>query len=238
MTEQDLLNLFRSDMRDEESNPYLWSDAEVCSYMNDAQNMFCRLTDGISDATNDAVTLLAIAPNTTSIALHPSILKIRAARLVSSGMPVDVLNVEDMPARNMRFDQRTGQLAALIEGQEENTIVPWPIPNFTDSVRLAVFRRPLKTIADTAADDELEIGVQHHLHLLEWMKHRAYRKQDAETLDMKASQEAKENFEAYCTLVKKEQEKKRHKVRQVAYGGIPHVGPQYGDWYWNPRSAS
>ena len=38
-----LHDLFRSEVRDE-ATPYLWSDAEIYSYIDDAQKMFCLLT--------------------------------------------------------------------------------------------------------------------------------------------------------------------------------------------------
>lgn len=236
MTDKDLLDLYRSQTRDVEE-PYLWSPKEVLAYMDDAQNMFCRLTDGISDGTTPSVVRLVITPNIKSVALHPSILKIRSAILESSGDPVSILNNEDMAARNMRWDGRTGPLKALIEGVEENSIRPWPLPNFTDTVLLTVFRRPLRCI-NKIESRELEIGAHHHQHLLKWMEYRGYSKQDAQTLDKQRAQTAKTEFEDYCAMVKKEQENKRHKVRTVAYGGIPHFGAQYGDnWFTGRRNS-
>jgi hypothetical protein len=228
VTEVELLALFRSDMRDEEDPP-LWTDEEICTYMDDAQNMFCRLTDGISDATTPSVVRLSIVANQKFVALHKSILKIRTAALESTGAPVPILNVEDMPSHGIRFDGVPGPLGALIEGMEENKIFFHPLPNFSDVVVLTVFRRPLRSIVK-ATNAPLEIGEQHHSHLLHWMKHRAYQKQDAETIDKGKSKEFADTFNAYCEQVKLEQQRKRHKVRVVQYGGIPIHGHRNDDY--------
>jgi hypothetical protein len=38
-----LVTLFRKDMSDEASPPFLWSDEELFGYADDAQKMFARL---------------------------------------------------------------------------------------------------------------------------------------------------------------------------------------------------
>ena len=65
-----------------------------------------------------------------------------------------------------------------------------------------------------------EIGEEHLLSLLLWMKHRAYGKQDAETFDRSKRDEYKSSFEAYCNSAKAEWERYKSKVRVVEYGGL------------------
>ena len=66
----------------------------------------------------------------------------------------------------------------------------------------------------------LEIDEQHHRHLLLWMKHLAYSKQDAETYDKKAAEDNAAMFEAYCKKAMKERERLRYHPRVVRYGGL------------------
>ena len=214
----DLLSLFRSEMSDQ-ATPYLWSDEEVFGYENDAQRMFCRETEGIADATTTAVVDVAVIPGTTWVDLHPSIKQLREVFRSDTGRPIEVINREDMAPRRWYFDGTTGNVKALVIGMEDNKARVYPNSNETVTLNLSVFRLPLVDITDLG-DQAFEIDDTHVRHLLLWMKHLAYSKQDAETFDrMKAAE-----FEAKATLyhakVKEEQRRKRHKVRSVMYGGI------------------
>jgi hypothetical protein len=217
MTPRELLAVFRDEMSDTKA-PYLWSDDSVVGFIDDAQNQFARLTDGIPDSTTSAVVNLAVAPAYTDVLpLHPSILKIRTAYRVGEGTPVEVVNVEDMEPRGMRFDGRVGRVRAIVTGMDPDKVRLWPFPNQSDTVRLSVFRMPLTAITDNEA---LEIPPQHHLGLLKWMKHRAYSVQDAEMFDKTKAADFEQAFTAYCARAKVEQARARHKPRSVAYGGI------------------
>ena len=50
MDSTDLLGLCRAELNDA-IQPYMLTDDQLYSYIDDAQTMFCRLTDGIGDAT-------------------------------------------------------------------------------------------------------------------------------------------------------------------------------------------
>lgn len=218
MNAGELVELFRDEMNDLEE-PYLWSDRLVYGYADDAQKMFCRLTDGINDATNPAVTRVNVTPTTTNVAISPLIKKIRTARRMDDGRPIEVLNHEDMAPRGWLFDGRKGQVRALIIGMKANQARVYPDSNESVLLDLMVFRLPLDPI--TAADNEFEIDEQHHRHLLLWMKSLAYGKQDAETFDKSKKAEFDDDFRLYCKQVEDEQRRARHKTRVVAYGGIP-----------------
>lgn len=218
MTPSAALDLLRAELGDE-VRPYLWSDDYLYSCLDDAQKMFCRLTDGIADASTNKVTLLDIPVDTDWVKLHASILKIRSAYLVSTGGPIEIINGEDMPGRALRFDGTTGPVARLVEGLEENKIRAHPVASVADSIRLSVFRLPLTTITG-ASGEAFELGEHHHPHLPKWAKHRAYGVQDADARDEKLAQKFENEFRNYCALAQQEQRTKRHKVRTVVYGGI------------------
>jgi hypothetical protein len=219
MTPDLLLVRFRDEVNDAEE-PYLWTDALVLDYIGESEVAFCRKTDGISDASTAEVSELQIVAGTEWYDLHPTVLKIRGAHRGDTGAPVDVLNVEDMASRGMRFDARTGPLRALITGIEERRIRVWPVPSETFTVHLTVFRMPLNPISQDNDSGTFEIGSEHHPFLLDWVKHLAYSKHDAETFDRTKADEHEAKFERYCANVMLEQRRLRHKPRSVAYGGI------------------
>lgn len=218
MNSTELLDLYRREVVDQ-AQPYLWPDEEVYGYEDDAQKMWCRLTDGISDATTTAVTTLPVVPADDWLDTHPSILKLRAVVRGDTGRSVEVLNQEDMPDRGMFFDGTTGAVRALIVGMEAHKVRVWPVSNETVDLKLTVFRLPLVDINEDG-DQEFEIDAEHHRHLLLWMKHLGYSKQDADTYDKTKADDFEQRFLAYCAKVKEEERRKRHKSRLIRYGGL------------------
>lgn len=218
MNSSELLDLFRDEVEDQ-AEPYLWDDERVFSYIDDAQKMFCRKTDGISDGTTPAVSTVSVVADSDWVDLHPSILKIRSVSRTDTGRDIEVLNHEDLPGRGWRFDGRTGPVKALVVGIEENKARLYPKSNEIVDLNLIVFRLPLITITSDG-DQEFEIPERHHRHLLKWVKHLAYAKQDAETFDKKKSLDFKMEFLSYCEEVMVENRRKRHKNRSVVYGGL------------------
>ena len=64
-----LHDLFRSEVRDE-ATPYLWSDVEVYSFIDDAQKMFCRLQGGIADASSAITHINVVAGSLDQVNQH------------------------------------------------------------------------------------------------------------------------------------------------------------------------
>lgn len=225
MNSTSLLARFRADVNDV-ATPYLWSDPEIYSYIDDAQKMFCRLQGGIADSTS-AVTQLSLTANQPYCAVSPLILKIREAYLTSSGHVLEILNFEDLELRrpiddygyqsSYRIDSSVGEVRGIVLGMETNKIRLVRIPDTDQEISLIVYRMPL--LAISGANQELEIDEQHHLHLLLWMKHLAHMKQDAETYDRGRADQFRVEFLDYCNQAKSEREKREHKYRTVAYGG-------------------
>lgn len=219
-----LLARFRLEA-DDRQQPYLWSDEEVLSYLNDAQDMFCREQGGIADSSS-AVTRLTCQAGDEFVEISPRILKLRyAAR--ADGYRLELLNFEDLEARQavddygyragLRLDNTPGEIKALVLGMEANRVRLIHIPLHDQEIRLIVYRMPLQPV--TADQPELEIDEHHHLHLIDWMRHLAHLKQDAETYDRGRAQEFGDRFLAYCRLAREERERREHKYRTVAYGG-------------------
>jgi len=218
MTPLQLKNFFRSDVRDEAA-PYLWSDAEIYSYMDDAQKMFCRLTGGLADYSSPLCEI-PVSAGARTVAYDPRILKLRGIRRVSDGEGVKVLNYEDMDVRyaDHRNWERPGPIQAVITGMEANKLVLVGTPVVDDALRATVYRLPLEAVTETSTS--FEIDEQHHRHLLSWMKHLAHEKQDAETYDRGRAAEFRQKFLEYCAEAKGERERREHKYRTISYGGL------------------
>lgn len=218
MNSTELIDLYRAEMRDTEE-PYLISDTALYSYLDDAQQWFCRLTEGIEDSRTPSITRLAVVPNEEWYPTSNLILKVREAHRLDDGRSIEIVNAEKASQLGIMFDGKVGRVKVLVTGLDKNYLRAWPIPNETVNVELRVFRRPLDPITD-AGDQALEIDDHHHRHLLLWMKHLAYDNHDAEMFDKRKSDDYKDEFEAYCFQARKEQERARRSTGTVLYGGL------------------
>jgi hypothetical protein len=95
----------------------------------------------------------------------------------------------------------------------------YPIPDHDGYLRLFVYRRPLEEI--TASSSEFEISSQHHLNLLNWVKYKAYMKQDVETFDQSKALDFRKAFSEWIVGAQKEKAAREDRKRTVQYGGIP-----------------
>lgn len=218
MNSTEIVETFREEMNDLES-PYLWGDALLYRYLDDAQKMFCRKTEGIEDSSTVAITRLDIQAGVEWYATDKRILKVRKAFDTATGRELPIVNMEKAGAEGVRFDGRAAPIKALVTGLEKNKLRAWPSPSEAATVDLSVFRLPLRAITDDG-DQELEVDEQHHLGLLMWMKFRAYGKEDAETFNRRKADEYEQRFYTYCAEARKEQERARRNTGTVAYGGL------------------
>jgi hypothetical protein len=208
-----IIGHFRSQIMDQ-NRPYLWSDEEALVYLNDAQKWFCRKTEGISDVSTPEVVNIPIVAGEILAKAHPSIKTFRLALRASDGAKIDIVNHTDIRS----WQNYAGAVTQMIVGMEKN-VVRWnATPQVDDEANMMVYRLPLDDI--TEFDQELEIESEHHIHLVDWMRHLAYLKDDTEVFDKQASDRAERLFNAYCEFVAAEQRRYKQKPRAVAYGGI------------------
>lgn len=227
MNAGELYSLFRADIVDD-VEPYLWSDTEIYAYMNDAYFMFVRLTGGIPDGSSP-VTMLTATEGEATTRLDSSIMRIHTAtNLTDNNREVKVINVQDVEGltsedygviRNVNRVTTSGSVCYMIIGEEEE-IVRWvQVPAATANIQLVVERLPLNRVSKDT-DCFTDVRSEHHFHLMKWMRHLAYRKQDADAFNLIKSDQERADFIAYCELAKGEKATRRHKVRVTAYGGL------------------
>ena len=231
-----LLTLYRQQM-DDLAEPYLWADDEIFEYMTQAQQMFCRESEGIADAqtASDAnglpLCVLPIVAATEWYPMSPLLLKTRLVTRTDTGMPVPIVNVEKLGLYGITFTSKTSVLQALVAGLSANTLRTYPIPSETVNLAIACFRLPLYDITDY--DQPLEIDAQHHRNLALYMRSLGYAKQDADTFDAKRADEYESKFMAYCAKSRAEQERARRVVGATVYGGIGGSTTNTGAWASN-----
>lgn len=229
MNASELADYFRSQVRDEVA-PYLWSDTEILVYMNEAQKMFVRLTNGIYDVSSVACNVAVTAGEKYST-LHPTVLEIRKAYYVDPATgfkrELNIISLADTDSlssadygvyHNPGIQDTPGPVSYMLTGEERGKVRWINIPTEDATVQMAIARLPLTSLSSD--QQVLEVPDEHHVYLIEWMKHLAYNKQDGDAYDPKTSTESEMRFRAYCDFVWKEWERYRHTNRTVAYGGL------------------
>lgn len=227
MKTSELLNLFRLET-DDVAEPYLWSDEEFLAYLDEAQDLHLRLVGGIADR-RSALTKLSYKTGDQFKKYDDRILRIRAA-IDETNTKVIVQNLDSLETPYLEDDYgrlingglddgRTGPLKYLITDVNNNEVQLYPIPDHDGFLRLFVYRRALEPVTSTGA--ELEVPSYSRLNLLNWVKYKAYMKQDAETFDGARAEQFKTAFTDGVLLARKEKEGREDRKRLMSYGGIP-----------------
>ena len=225
-TASELFEAFRSDVVDEVA-PYLWKDTEIVRYADAAYRRFVRLTGGIHDFTSPITRVNVVAGEATA-EVSKLILRFDTATRESDGKDIEVTNWTDRNlmrrddfgfSNSLYNDGGVGEIRYMVIGNQEDLVKWVRIPAADDVVNLQVYRLPLTHIVDGTHTMD-EVNEDHHIHLLDWMKHLAFLKQDSETYDKDSSDRHGSAFVAYCAQAKAEMDRYRSKVRVVQYGGL------------------
>lgn len=218
---------------DDVKKPYLFSDDEVLRFAADAQDMYVRLTGGIADSTTAAIVELRVLEGEPLAQHSPHILRIRSAKLLTAKRLLKVAREADLSLQSVRDygiatptyldDTDTGDVVAMVLGVEKNAVRWYKVPTSDDTCRMNVLRLPYPRIDDDQC--ELEIDEQHHFHLIKWMKHLAYSKEDAETYDKELAESNELAFYRYCGVpggpnALMEEERQRFRPRVTHYAGL------------------
>lgn len=222
----ELIEAWRADVLDD-VEPFLWSRAEALRYAEAAYRRFVRLTGGIHDFTSP-LTRVDIVAGQELADVSPLILRFDKALRESDGREITIANWTDQALMRrddygissfLYNDRAPGEVRYMVIGSQIGK-VKWVSPPAADDVALLqVYRLPLERVVDETHTLS-EVDEDHHIHLLDWMKHIAYLKRDTETYNKRASDEHAASFVQYCAAAKAEMDRYRSKVRTVQYGGL------------------
>lgn len=226
MNAGELYDTFRSNVVDT-AKPYLWKDVEVYQYMDAAYKAFVRLTGGIADFTSDACAI-DVVTGEPLVDLHPSVLRVMSATKRSDSQPLEIINSTDVgrmrsvdygQIKRLVLDNKQGPIRYFLIGMQRGKARLIQSPLEPDTIDLHIYRLPLDSVIDDTHPLN-EVDADHHIYLLDWMKHLAYNKHDADTYDPNKSEVSRVRFETYCAKMKAEWERYKHKSRSVVYGGL------------------
>jgi hypothetical protein len=157
-----------------------------------------------------------------------SILRIMSLTRRSDNQPIEVINNTDIgkmrssdygQIKRLVMDAIPGPVRYGVIGMQKGKVRWVQVPEVADVADAYIYRMPLNIVSGPGQEIE-DIEEMHHIHLLKWMKHLAYLKQDADAYNPKGSAVNADAFATYCHQVKAEWERYKHKTRVVSYGGL------------------
>jgi hypothetical protein len=194
VTRDQIIDAFRRGVFDT-VKPYLWSNDDAEEYLEDALAEACERALLLRDSMTPEICTLTIAAGVSTYLLDKRIIEVTRAKLDSASVPLVLTSTEALD-RGERGWQSYGEagvthLALDAEGKRwKATLVG--TPSAADVLRTTVHRMPLRALCD--GKDVPEIPDRLHIRLVDWMRHRAYLKQDAETMDAKKADDAAAAF--------------------------------------------
>lgn len=180
MTLKELIAELRSQL-DDSAEPFLWSDAELTGYLNDAERQACERALLIYDDAPSALTKLTLKTGRARYPINPLILSVERVvpELAANDRFICQRTLDWLDENLGRWQEQTGKPSHFVD--LVRTLLFVGIPSVDENVILTVYRLPLEPMEGN--DDEPEIQPQHHLRLMNWAMHRAYLKRDSDTFD-------------------------------------------------------
>jgi hypothetical protein len=220
-TVDQLVTKFRQEM-DDENVPYLWSDAEIIDYLDQAQKEFCRKTMILKD-----VVTTPVSANGSTVDIEYAIVDVRRAQLGNESRPLSIINFSELDTNMSATDYGgvtlsdwttdTGTPRILVPDHSYLKGRLVPIPTAADTLTMWVARLS----DDISAGGNFEIeDPSHQRAFLLYARGLAYLKKDSETYDEAESQLLMAEFQSRIDMFRSEQKKGRSAPRAARYGGI------------------
>lgn len=213
----------------------LWSDDALMRYMNEAQQLFCRETLSLLDATTSDITRITLVAGQAEYPLSPKVINVYSAGIEGEGRDM-------VHAGHSLVDQRTGAQpltsdiafadpvapakvseCPTVYTTDEDTLTFRVYPEASDKcdgrvVRLRVARLPVKDLSLDNLDASPEIREEYHLGMLDWAAYRALSNHDSDAEAGNRAEKRKEQFENMLEKVKLDIRRRRFSPTAWKFG--------------------
>ncbi len=194
MTLLELINEFRFKLNDTVT-PYLWSDAEVKSYINEAQIEACERSKLLYCKDLD-IGKITISNNINNYIYSNKFIKIERVLLNNIVLKETSKSELDSKYTIRNFEDMQGTPYCYYI--ESNKIILFPKPDTNNNghiIQLEGFIRPVNELVNNT--DEPEIPKELHRKMLSFAYKLAYEKQDTETFDPNRASYHEDQFTRY-----------------------------------------
>lgn len=180
---------------DDEIVSYLWSNANLISYLNRRINEFARKTEHYQDHTTTAICNIAVTAGTATYALDSRVISIKRARgsWDSSKLPLTRRTVSYMDAKHPGWENDSAdEPLYYIPDRTAGYITIHPNPSSNGTLYLDVTRLPLAqlTLSDIgkATPTEIEFPLMWVENLFDGVLASAFSKPDSQTRNPQMAQ--------------------------------------------------
>ncbi len=222
------------------ASDYLWTDATLVRYINEAQRRFARRALVIRDGTSDATKITLVAGQ-AEYPLDQAFLGILSAKIV--GDTADLIRAGHAAFDTYRvpdsyfFD--TSQLSTLPPGKpvawstdeylsEDDhgsaaamTLRVYPVPDVAHAgavIQLRVVRLPYDDLVPANLQAIPEIPPDHHIEMLDWAAYLALRIVDQDAGNANLSDKFRASFEGHVQLARDSVMRKLFAPQQWGFG--------------------
>lgn len=200
------------------TSDYLWSDATLVTFINEAQRRFATQGLVLRDATTDEVTRIPLVEGQSTYVLHESIIAVISAKMAAQDADlvrvghavlaayraptenwVDPTAFQSLPAgTTLAYTTDEGLQAVESDSLSQIALRVHPTPGADqdgDILRLRVVRKPLDKFVVGSLSAVPEIPEDHHIEMLDWAAYLALRIVDDDAGSPKRAADFKATFE-------------------------------------------
>lgn len=216
MTLSELIARYRL-LAHDKVEPYFVDDSEVTAFLNEAVTEAAIRGRLIFESSNPDICRVEVQKGEALYQLHPAIYELSSAIFhpADGSRPVrlSLTSVGHLDA-SMPTDRRERTGTPCHMAQHDKYFRLAPVPEMNGLITLEGYRVPEHAMEDQ--DDTPEIGDIHHLHLIQWVLHKAFSIPDAEFFDPQRSESALQAFTDYFGL------RPDSDLRRITREDVPH----------------
>lgn len=221
MTVEEIINRVRG-ITDDTVSPYLWSNADIVSYLNSVIEHICIETHLLIDAATESCCKITLTKDQADYALHASVIHVINAIVEGQS---DFIYKKDMSYLNREFptwrsDDSSTPLIYVLDKMSEY-ISLYPAPDENGVLWLTVSRFPLTSlsISEPAQQSELDavpgIPVRHHDKVINGILYWCYEKRDEDTYNPQLSSSYKAKYDNDIEEIKRTELKRKEHDRVI-----------------------
>lgn len=201
----DLIKAFREDERDNVA-PFMWSDAQLERFANEALIEFAEQTKSIYDDETEAA-VIDYRAGEQDLDLHPAVIDVIEAYAGDFALRITAPGVVRRSAL-----PSGGRPELLVLNLGSDRMRMYPAPATAGTLELLVVRKPLVEVRKS--DSIPDVPADERRHLLLFIKHRAYNVADADIFDATRAAQFLAEFERACQGVYESALRRRSSVSQ------------------------